>query len=128
MSISDNILNKTTPLTNEEWIEIRKHPETGYRIAQASPELFTIADYILCHHERWDGKGYPQGLQGEDIPLLSRIIAVVDSFDAMTHDRPYRKAMPVKVVIDEIVKNAGAQFDPQIAMIFVKKALGLGLE
>jgi diguanylate cyclase (GGDEF)-like protein/PAS domain S-box-containing protein len=123
LSINDNILNKADKLTDEEWLEIRKHPEVGYRIAQASPELVPIADFILCHHERWDGKGYPQGLKGEAIPLLSRIVSVVDSFDAMTKDRPYRKAMPVAAAIDEITKNAGTQFDPEIARIFVEELL-----
>jgi diguanylate cyclase (GGDEF)-like protein/PAS domain S-box-containing protein len=123
ISINDNILNKSDKLTDEEWLEIRKHPEVGYRIAQASPELVPIADFILCHHERWDGKGYPQGLKGEAIPLLSRIVSVVDSFDAMTKDRPYRKAMPVAAALDEITKNAGTQFDPEIARIFVEELL-----
>jgi len=123
LSINDQVLNKAGKLTDEEWLEIRKHPEVGYRIALASPELVPIADFILCHHERWDGKGYPQGLIGEKIPLLSRIISVVDSFDAMTQDRPYRKAMPVAAAIDEITKNAGTQFDPEISRIFVEELL-----
>jgi diguanylate cyclase (GGDEF)-like protein/PAS domain S-box-containing protein len=123
ISINDNILNKSGKLTDEEWIEIKKHPMVGYRIAQASPELVPIAVFILCHHERWDGKGYPQGLKGEAIPLLSRIISVVDPYDAMTHDRPYRKAMSVATAIDEIKKNAGTQFDPEIARIFVEELL-----
>jgi len=121
MSINDNILNKSEKLTDEEWTEIKKHPEVGYRIANVSPELVPIADFILYHHERWDGKGYPQGLKGESIPLLSRIIAVVDSYDAMTQDRPYRKAMPTAAAIEEIAKNAGTQFDPDIAKVFIEK-------
>jgi diguanylate cyclase (GGDEF)-like protein/PAS domain S-box-containing protein len=123
MSINDNILNKSEKLNDEEWSEIRKHPEVGYRIANVSPELVFIADFILCHHERWDGKGYPQGLKGESIPLLSRIISVVDSYDAMTQDRPYRKAMPTAAAIEEIAKNAGTQFDPDIAKVFIEKIL-----
>ncbi len=118
VSIDDHILSKRGALTDEEWLEMRKHPEIGYRIANASVELSSIAEYILCHHERWDGKGYPQGLSGESIPLLSRIISVVDAFDAMTEDRPYRKAMSREAAIGEIVKNAGSQFDPHIAELF----------
>jgi diguanylate cyclase (GGDEF)-like protein/PAS domain S-box-containing protein len=119
LSISDQILNKPGPLTGEEWSEIRKHPEVGYRIAQASPELTPIAEYILCHHERWDGTGYPQGLKGEAIPLLSRIVSVVDAYDAMTMDRPYRNAIPNKDAIAEIALNAGTQFDPTAAGILI---------
>jgi HD-GYP domain-containing protein (c-di-GMP phosphodiesterase class II) len=119
LSIDDHILNKKDPLTAEEWAEIRKHPEVGYRIAQASPELAPIAEYILCHHERWDGTGYPQGLKGEAIPLLSRIVSVVDAYDAMIKDRPYRNAMPKAEAIGEIVANAGSQFDPVISKIMI---------
>lgn len=118
ISVDLDILTKPGELTEEEWIEIRKHPEVGYRIANAAPELRHIAEYILCHHEQWDGKGYPQGLKGEEIPLLSRILAVVDSFDAMTHDRAYRKAIPVEEAVADILKNAGSKFDPIIARIF----------
>jgi len=123
ISIDQNILTKPGKLSEEEWAEVKKHPEVGYRIAHTVPELRNIAEYILCHHERWDGKGYPQGLQGEDIPLLSRIISVVDSYDAMTQDRSYRKAMSQGAAITEIMKNAGTQFDPEIARIFVEKIL-----
>ena len=98
---------------------MKKHPAIGYRIAMASTELRSIADYILCHHERWDGKGYPQGLSGEDIPLLSRVISVVDAFDAMTSDRPYRKALTRAVAITEISDNSGSQFDPEITSLFL---------
>ncbi len=124
ISIDEHILMKPGKLTEEEFDEIRKHPAVGYRIAQASPDLSSIAYGILCHHERWDGSGYPQGLSGEDIPLLSRIITVVDAYDAMTQDRPYRKAMPIEAAIEEIVRHAGGQFDPHIARVFVEEVIG----
>ena len=120
ISIDRNILTKPGRLTTEEMTEIKKHPEVGYRIAQTVPELSQIAEYILCHHERWDGFGYPQGLRGEEIPLLSRILAVVDSYDAMTQDRAYRKAMPKEAAIQEIAANAGTQFDPKVAGLFIE--------
>lgn len=119
ISVDLNILTKTEELAEEGWNEIRKHPEVGFRIAQASPELRHISEYILSHHERWDGKGYPQGLAGEDIPILSRILAVVDSYDAMTQDRAYRKAMTREAAIIELEKNAGTQFDPAIIKSFI---------
>lgn len=119
ISIDGSILKKAGELTENEWHEIRKHPEVGYRITNASQELKHISEYILCHHERWDGKGYPQGLSGTDIPILSRILAIVDSYDAMTQDRAYRKAMSKDDAILELLKNAGTQFDPDIVRIFV---------
>ncbi len=120
VGIDDRILNKPDKLTEEEWAVMKKHPEIGYRIAMSSPELEPIAEYILSHHERWDGKGYPQGLKGENIPLLSRILAVADAFDAMTEDRVYRKALTKKDALGEIERNAGTQFDPLIAQKFIE--------
>jgi HD-GYP domain-containing protein (c-di-GMP phosphodiesterase class II) len=110
-------------LDEEEWIEMKKHSEIGYRIAMSSPDLVPIAEYILSLHERWDGKGYPQGIQGEEIPLLSRIVSVVDAYDAMTEDRAYRKAMSDKDASEELRKNAGIQFDPKIVKQFLDKVL-----
>src|SRR5665648_257174 len=123
MGIDAKILSKPGKLSDAEWVEMRKHPEVGFRIAQATSELIPIADYILCHHERWDGKGYPQGLIGEQIPLLSRIVAIVDAFDDMTNDRAYRSAMTKGEAIEEIRRNSGTQFDPDIANIFIEKIL-----
>ena len=120
IGIDDRILNKPGPLTKEEWEIMKHHPEIGYRIAMSSPELESIALYILHHHERWDGTGYPSGLSGEQIPLLSRILSVVDAFDAMTKDRIYRKAMSESAAVQEIMDNAGTQFDPKIAEIFIR--------
>ena len=120
MSISSEILGKQDKLSEEEWVEVRKHPAAGFRIAQSTSELSHIADYILCHHERWDGKGYPQGLAGDNIPLLSRILAIVDSFDAMTNDRPYRPALTREEAMEEIRKNSGTQFDPELAQLFLE--------
>ena len=117
--IDKQILLKPDKLSLDEWRELKRHPEYGYRIAKSAPELTRIAEYILTHHERWDGKGYPQGLSGENIPLLSRILAVVDSFDAMTNDRPYRKAMTIDTAKQELIHNVGTQFDPEIVKIML---------
>ncbi len=119
IGIDEQILQKPGPLTEEEWKIIKTHPEIGYRIASTVPELVNIADYILTHHERWDGKGYPRGLAKEEIPLLARILAVVDAFDAMTHDRIYRKALSKAEAKKELRRNAGTQFDPKIVEIFL---------
>lgn len=121
VGVSDHILTKPGELNEAEWVEMKRHPEIGYRIAISSPDLIPVAESILCHHERWDGSGYPQGLYGENIPLLSRIIAVVDAYDAMTQDRPYRKAMSHEKAIAEIELNSGKQFDPRIVNIFIEK-------
>ncbi|MDP3129857.1 MAG: diguanylate cyclase, partial [Bacillota bacterium] len=120
VGVDDAILTKPGPLTNEEWVEMRKHPEIGYRIAISSAELVPIADMILYHHERWDGDGYPQRLKGDRIPLLSRIIAITDAFDAMTHDRPYRSAMNSRAAYDEITRCSNKQFDPTLVRIFLE--------
>ena len=121
VGVSEQILNKPDRLTDEEWVEMRKHPEIGERIAMSTATLAPIANYILCHHERWDGMGYPQKLAGYDIPLLSRILSLVDAYDAMTQDRVYQKAMTHAMALAEIEKNAGTQFDPQLAQIFCEQ-------
>ena len=120
IGISDQILNKPGLLNEEERIIMKTHPEIGYRIAMASPDFAPIAELILTHHERWDGTGYPNRIVGERIPLLSRILAVADAYDAMTEDRVYRKALPREVAMSEIRKNARTQFDPHIAEVFLE--------
>ena len=123
IAIPDSILKKPGALNEEEWDKMKEHPEIGYRIAAASKELAAIADKILSHHERWDGTGYPNGLTGEEIPLLSRIASVVDAYDAMTNDRVYRKAMDEEEAKKELIDCAGTQFDPQIVEVFVTEIL-----
>lgn len=120
IGISDNILMKAGPLTPEERLAIQQHSKLGYEIAIASIELASISDFILKHHERWDGKGYPFGLKGEEIPLECRIISIIDSYDAMSNDRPYRKALSREEVIMELEKCAGTQFDPELVKMFLE--------
>ena len=119
VGISDHILFKPGPLTEEEWRQMSQHCEIGHRIASSVPDLEPIADYILKHHEWWDGRGYPWGLAGRDIPLACRILAIVDAYDAMTSDRPYRKAMTREEAIAELKRCAGTQFDPVLVEQFI---------
>lgn len=123
VAIPDSVLEKEGPLTSSEWKEMKRHPEIGYRILNTINEKSKIAEYVLYHHERYDGKGYPKGLQGEEIPLISRIIAIADAYDAMISDRPYRKALSKETAAKEIIKNAGTQFDLKLSKIFVENIL-----
>jgi len=118
--VPSSILNKESKLTIEEFEVIKKHPVYGHDFLSTSPELRDLARYVFHHHERWDGKGYPAGISGEEIPLISRIIMVADSWDAMRSDRPYRKGLSKEKATEEILKHSGAQFDPNIAKVFIK--------
>lgn len=125
ISIDERVLNKKGVLTQKEWSEIKRHPEIGYRILSSSNDVSYIADYVLKHHERLDGKGYPNGITGKDIPLGSRILSVADSYDAMTGERPYKNRLGKKEAINQLRENSGTQFDPEIVEVFISKVLGL---
>lgn len=123
IGISDTILLKPGKLTSAERKEMERHAEIGHRIAQSIGELTPISDLILKHHEWWNGQGYPLGLKGEEIPTESRILAIVDAYDAMTSDRPYRKAMTKKEAVAELRRFAGVQFDPALVEVFVTSVM-----
>jgi len=120
IGIPNTILQKPGKLTREERQEIQCHSEIGHRIARSSPDLLPIADLILKHHEWWNGKGYPLGLAGDEIPLECRILAIADAYDAMTSDRPYRKAIGHEAAIAELKLYAGIQFDPELVKLFIE--------
>jgi HD-GYP domain-containing protein (c-di-GMP phosphodiesterase class II) len=120
IGVSDAILNKPGPLTAEEWQQMRKHPAIGYEMLKDVKFLSTAAEIVYAHHERYDGKGYPAGLKGEDVPLGARIFAVADAFDAMTSNRPYRRALSVDKAREEITNNSGTQFDPNVVEAFLR--------
>lgn len=118
--IPDSIISRVGPLNPEEWQAVKEHPLTGYRLALSTPELEGIAELILKHHERWDGTGYPLGLAGEDIPRPCRVLALTAAFAAMTGERPYRQAMSLAEVRQELERCAGTQFDPRLVQLFLK--------
>ncbi len=118
--VSEEILNKNGELTESEWKEIKKHPAVGHRILNATEEFSHISDEILAHHEKWDGSGYPRGLKGEEIPLLSRIITIVDAYDVMTTKQVYKNAVSKKIALKELEANSGSQFDPKLTKAFIE--------
>ncbi len=120
VAILDIILNKKENLSRKEWETIKRYPEIGYRVAISSHQLSSIAEYILTVHEWWNGKGYPQGLKGEDIHVLSRIIAIVDAYEVMITGRPYKKAISKKDAIAELKNCSGTQFDPYLVQKFIE--------
>lgn len=120
VKISQDILIKTSNLNNQEWEKIKKHPETGYKITKSITEFSSAADKILHHHEHWDGSGYPEGLKGKEIPLLSRIIAVVDAYEIMISERPYSPAISKEKALTELKECAGSQFDPYLVEKFTE--------
>ena len=119
IGVSDNILLKPGKLTPEEWVEMKKHPQVGYEILSDINFLKGASEFILAHHERYDGAGYPNGLKGKEIPLSARIFALADTLDAMTSDRRYRKALPFNAMIEEVIRCKGTQFDPDIVDQFL---------
>jgi len=121
--IDEVVLNKADKLTAAEWEAIKRHPEAGLRLLISTLEFQPIAEYAFAHHERWDGTGYPRGLKGEEIAWEARVMAIADAYDAMTSVRPYRRALSEEEAISEIKKNAGTQFDPAVAKVFVEKVL-----
>jgi HD-GYP domain-containing protein (c-di-GMP phosphodiesterase class II) len=118
--VPPDLLNKPGKLNDEEYEIIKRHPETGYQILKSVDEYAALAEYLLYHHERWDGKGYPAGLKGTEIPLPSRIIAVADAYEAMTARRPYQKTRTTEEAKAELEKYAGTQFDPNIVKVFLE--------
>ena len=122
IGINQNILNSTKKLDEKEWDEIEKHPETGYHILKSVSEFSHIAEYVLCHHERPDGKGYPRGLKGKDIPIQSKILSIAEAYDSMTH-KNYKEPISISDAVDELISNSGTQFDEEIVKIFIEKVI-----
>lgn len=120
IGVPDAILLKAGRLSADEWNIMRQHPEHGYRILARIPHLALAAGIVLAHEERYDGSGYPARLKGDEIPLPARLFAVIDTLDAMTFDRPYRRALPFETAREEIVANSGSQFDPRAVEAFLR--------
>lgn len=125
IGVPDAVLLKSGRLSDKEWHIMREHPRNGHLILEKLPFLSMAADIVLCHEERFDGSGYPAGLKGEKIPLAARLFAVIDTLDAMTFDRPYRKALPFDAAKAEILRMAGSQFDPEAVDTFLHEEAAL---
>jgi HD-GYP domain-containing protein (c-di-GMP phosphodiesterase class II) len=128
IGIADSILLKPGPLTEEEWEIMRTHPTIGERMLKDVDFLAPALQVVRWHHERWDGKGYPDGLREDQIPLAARIVSVCDAFDAMTSDRPYRPALPTEAAINELIGAAGTQLDPRCALLLVEVVRSMGID
>ncbi|KPL73517.1 phosphohydrolase [Leptolinea tardivitalis] len=120
IGVPDNILLKPGPLTSDEWAIMRQHPEFAYRMLKDIDYLQSAIEIPYGHHERWDGSGYPRGLAGTDIPLAARIFSVVDVWDALLSDRPYRPAWDQKTVLNYLQEQSGKQFDPAVVEIIIR--------
>jgi putative nucleotidyltransferase with HDIG domain len=125
IGVPDSILHKTGPLNDEEWKIMRQHPVYAFQLLSAIPNLRPTVDIPYCHHEKWDGNGYPRGLKGEDIPLSARIFSVADVWDALTSYRPYRPAWSEEKALAYMVEEAGKSFDPRVVKVFLRSVLGL---
>jgi HD-GYP domain-containing protein (c-di-GMP phosphodiesterase class II) len=119
IGISDELLKNPEKLTEAEWVQMRKHPQYAYEMLYPIEYLRPSLDIPYYHHEKWDGSGYPNGLKGEEIPMIARIFAIVDVWDAMTSDRVYRKALSEEEVVKYIIENRGIHFDPQVVDAFM---------
>jgi putative nucleotidyltransferase with HDIG domain len=120
LAVSDEVLRKEGRLDDGELAQIREHPKIGARILLRMAALREAIPYVLYHHERWDGDGYPSGKAGEEIPIEARVLAIADAFDAMTSDRPYRRALSRGEALAEVERCAGTQFDPDLARVFLE--------
>jgi putative nucleotidyltransferase with HDIG domain len=120
LAVSDDVLRKEGRLDEDELAEIREHPRIGAKILLRVSSFRDALPYVLYHHERWDGAGYPSGKAGEEIPVEARVLAIADAFDAMTSDRPYRRALTREQALAEVERCAGTQFDPEIARVFLE--------
>ena len=120
IGVPDHILHKPGPLTEDEWVIMRKHPQFAHDMLAPIEYLRSALDIPFCHHERWDGTGYPRGLKGEQIPLIARIFAVVDVWDALSSDRPYRKAWPYEKIVEHMRQQSGTHFDPKAVELFLQ--------
>ncbi|HVI40728.1 MAG TPA: HD domain-containing phosphohydrolase, partial [Anaerovoracaceae bacterium] len=126
IGLREELLNKSGSFTESERAEMERHPEIGYQLLRSVNKYSSIAEYVLYHHERIDGKGYPSKAAAEEIPIQSRIITIADAFDAMTNESSYREKVSEGEAIEEIRKNAETQFDREVAEVFVGKVLGKG--